>query len=481
MCIAIHKPAGVKLEESVYQECFRRNDHGGGFAYVAEIKKDGPQGIVVDKGFFNAKDMIKAIKEEEDREMIIHFRRASCGGITADMCHPFSFTSRCFPQFSFALIHNGTLPYHNEKHKSDTACFVDEVLFPHLDRDPYFLDNKPGQFMLRCLIGKNNKFVVLRYNNKTNQTKVYIINDGEGVRAKGCWFSNSSFIPPSPAVGAYEGEWDFPLAPGRLWPDGAPVGGYILNEWGFWVRAVNNTVVKSPPEIKQVPKPLCSKPLAKLLDGASAISCIMSHHSKLQKEPLLKLPPEQMAKVEKAVAALEEREAKREKAKEVASKIVQFNGSEKNIKLPAEDIEEDAVVAFPKGAEGTATIEVPRDADVKTETHCLKKGAGIDHLSKREKRTLKKLCKEYLDGLGFGDSGDMDFQEQLSWVREDVRDAVKATDEVMTDKELDRWIIAEHEAMMKRAADENAKKEESSNLRLQIEAERAEALKSQLP
>lgn len=457
MCIAIHKPKGIKLDYALYAECFSRNEHGSGIAYVDQIDKKGNRGIVIDKGFFNAPAMIKAIQEEEDREMLIHFRRASCGGITSDMCHPFGFHSRTFPQYSFALIHNGTLATRNELKKSDTACFVDDILEPHLDRDPFFLDYAPGRFMLANTIGKNNKFVIMRYDKRRNETKVFIINETEGVKDKGCWFSNSSYKPLI-QVG---GSWDNTLFPGRCWPDGEPVGGFVLNEHGIWVRPANHKAVK------QVKQRLLLTGVKKDGEPRCPLEAIINFNLKLQEES------DPMAHINRA---LEQTRRDVQKTLDARGKIVPFDPKATSAADTADGVEPDAVLAnasLNKGAEGTARIEVPRDADIAA-AQGGKRGADTRHLTKRERKDLKKLCSDYLRSTGVGDWAEMEFLEQLSWVRDDLREKIVVLTNV-DDTDVDRWLLVEFEEYRVRRAKEH---QDLKNLALQQKAEREEALKT---
>lgn len=189
MCIAIHKPAGVKLSAEVYNECFTRNREGAGMAYVegGELK--------VSKGFFNAAAAIEEIRKHEEGEMLIHFRIQTHGLVNEDNCHPFLHNSEKFPDFQFAMMHNGTLPYKDRDKKSDTRCFAEDIIFPMVDRDPWALDGVPQRWLIRQFIGDRNKIVIMRYQKSKDAVTVYIINDEAGTKELGCWFSNTSFRP----------------------------------------------------------------------------------------------------------------------------------------------------------------------------------------------------------------------------------------------------------------------------------------------
>lgn len=188
MCIIIAKPAGIKLDRELYEQCFLRNGDGGGISY-----SDGHQ-LIVDKGFFNFDSMYEAIKENEQREMLIHFRIQTHGTVSIDNCHPFYTASTLVPRYEFAIAHNGTLSWPASNGKSDTHCFVEAVLGPHLNRDPYFLEHAPGRYLLGSSIGTRNKIAVMRYDKDENKTETFIVNSAEGHKEHGCWFSNYSYV-----------------------------------------------------------------------------------------------------------------------------------------------------------------------------------------------------------------------------------------------------------------------------------------------
>lgn len=196
MCIIIHKNAGKVFPRELYDECFTRHSDGVGLAYV----KDGI--LVVDKGMFTFDEAYTKIKAEEHREMLIHFRNAPYNGNkNTELCHPFvvEVTDELGapdekPRFQFAITHNGSfLDYTPGKDTSDTKMFVDEILRPHLQHDPYFFDHLPGMYFLTRFCGVSNKMAIMRYDTEMDKTDVYIINPKQGEQYKGCWFSNDSF------------------------------------------------------------------------------------------------------------------------------------------------------------------------------------------------------------------------------------------------------------------------------------------------
>lgn len=181
------------------------NDDGVGFAYVDPEKKQ----LVIDKGFMHVGKALEAIQAKEDLEMLIHFRRISRGEKSEANCHPFGFnawycddnweydTEGKNPRFSFAVVHNGTLPFWSTAKESDTRCWVDNILAPELDINPWMIDRPSGRWFIKESIGSNNKIAIMRYDNMEHKLVTVIINE-DGISANkshGCWFSNYSWVP----------------------------------------------------------------------------------------------------------------------------------------------------------------------------------------------------------------------------------------------------------------------------------------------
>jgi hypothetical protein len=222
MCLIIWKPKDVTLDKALYERCFDQHSHGAGFAYFTE------DGLKCSKGYFKFKELYGKVKELEKLEMIIHFRNASPGMCIAyDQCHPFVFVSnpKLFyveseengkktkkAKFKWAVFHNGRLNYKNTKDKSDTNCFVDEVIGPELTSDPWFLDRASGVFMLGRTIASPgytlNKMAVMRYDAETKSQDIYIINEELWVKDHKCLFSNDSYKPTFVYLNNYQNQTD---------------------------------------------------------------------------------------------------------------------------------------------------------------------------------------------------------------------------------------------------------------------------------
>jgi hypothetical protein len=191
MCVIIHKPAGVKLHEYIYANSFNRNPDGAGFSYVKDGKLEVVKGIMTLKGFMDA------IEGIEDQELLIHFRKMSKGKVSEENCHPFLISSEESPEYSYAVVHNGTLSWHSTADRSDTSFFVEQFIKPIIDRDPYFFEFSNCRVMLGAYICSNNKICVMQYDAINDNMAVNIVNRLKGIEYHGCWFSNLSFTEES--------------------------------------------------------------------------------------------------------------------------------------------------------------------------------------------------------------------------------------------------------------------------------------------
>ena len=530
MCLALHKPKGIKLDKKYYEEAFRRNPDGGGFAYVGEAKHG--KMLIEDKGFFKTEDFIAAIQAVEEAEMIIHFRRASCGGVSLEMCHPFTWDCPQFSEYSFAVIHNGHLLYRSEAKKSDTACFVEDILRPHLSRDPWFLDSKSGMWMLDEIIGYNNKMVIMRYNAKKDETDTYIINQDAGVEELGCWFSNSSHkavVPITyPGYGGGMGcGWDGyddsprgpipnpttqhgpilrpPAGPPRKWDSAKGKWDYLnLDGWSFdknkrkWTKTYPASTA-------------AGKTASQLALGLTKAE----EKQKKERKPVVSMIALVVARHLQAMAEAAEEEDDTKDGVKADGTIYDMDGkpiatipsasewddmTESDWKAykaelaKCEKVTDELVKrGFPAKPEAPKTLEivvvpekpkeitVPRDAETRDEKKTPPvRGTGINHLRKTERKAYIKHCVQYLLFQNIPDVGGMTTHEKVLWIREDVRGAIDELND-LSDEQLDGWILTEIADLEQEFKNEVARshltKEAAENLQKEQLAERTEALR----
>ena len=176
MCIAILKPKDKTLSDEVLKTCAEANKDGCGFAFV-----DNNNVIHINK-YLNFDEFLKAYREvEHESNMLIHFRIATHGKVTADNCHPFLVNEH------LALIHNGTISGYGDKEKKvDTLDFIDKVLSKISWK---MIKNPAFRQLLGDAIGYS-KFCLL-----DNDGNYYIVNEHRGEWVDGVWYSNSSWKP----------------------------------------------------------------------------------------------------------------------------------------------------------------------------------------------------------------------------------------------------------------------------------------------
>jgi len=180
MCIAIHKPAGIKIDRDVLYSCWCGNSHGAGFVYV----KDGALTIV--KGLMTFGQFWAAYQEHktDDYQALIHFRLATHGGRNQKNTHPFE----VIPEL--ALIHNGVIhSLHTiDRSMSDTwhfAQFMKGLVMR--DRDAW-KDPIIKQEIEHEILGTWNKVAFLHANGECQ-----IYNRANWIEHEGALYSNGGF------------------------------------------------------------------------------------------------------------------------------------------------------------------------------------------------------------------------------------------------------------------------------------------------
>lgn len=105
MCVAIHVPREATPPTlNTLLDCEIENPHGGGIAYPTF------HGVQWHKGL-TAKQLHRYAQEHAGKPMLIHFRIATAGTISKELCHPFPITRKVSLALNgtanSVLIHNG--------------------------------------------------------------------------------------------------------------------------------------------------------------------------------------------------------------------------------------------------------------------------------------------------------------------------------------------------------------------------------------
>lgn len=188
MCIAIVKPMGVELpSKNLLKDCWENNPDGAGLMY-----NDGT-GVVIHKGFTKFKGFYKYLTQLDrqvdlkDKDVVLHFRIATSGGVNRECTHPFPITKdlnemkKLDGVCEYGFAHNGIIDGYGSKDFSDTMEYVADVISNIHD-----IDN--SEALINALAYEHaSRFVVL--------TKDNFELGGHWLLDKECYFSNGSYKP----------------------------------------------------------------------------------------------------------------------------------------------------------------------------------------------------------------------------------------------------------------------------------------------
>lgn len=202
MCIIVYKPAGVALpSKNILRNCWDNNDDGAGFMYPLN------DGVRISKGYMNFDDFMRdihALKNLKEKPLVIHFRIATHGKVSASMTHPFPVCSDEKLLLStrttcrFGLAHNGVIPIAGRyggvfgNQLSDTAIFVRDyaslIISDGWDR------NKNNIKLIERIA--ESKLAIMGPDGKVTLIGRFIENDG-------CYYSNMTFENYSTSLRSY--------------------------------------------------------------------------------------------------------------------------------------------------------------------------------------------------------------------------------------------------------------------------------------
>lgn len=186
MCIAIVKPMGTELPtKELLKRCWDNNPDGAGLMY-----NDG-NNVIIHKGFTKFKGFYKYLKaldkteDLKDKDLVLHFRIATSGGVNRECTHPFPITKDISDMkkldnvCEYGFAHNGIIDGYGSKDFSDTMEYVSTIISNIHD-----LDN--SESLINALAYEHaSRFVVL--------TKDNFELGGSWVLDNDCYFSNSTY------------------------------------------------------------------------------------------------------------------------------------------------------------------------------------------------------------------------------------------------------------------------------------------------
>ena len=142
MCVIIIKEKNETLpRKEILENCFDRNSHGAGFMYVESGR------VVIDKGYMDFdsfyshyKELCVKFNDFNNKNLVIHMRIATSGGIERENTHPFPLTDdyeemkELYFKTDVGIAHNGRIfdfepsKEQEEQKISDTMLFIKTYL-----------------------------------------------------------------------------------------------------------------------------------------------------------------------------------------------------------------------------------------------------------------------------------------------------------------------------------------------------------------
>lgn len=215
MCIVIYAPAGVVVPESHFENSFLGNSDGAGIMY------NNKEDVIIKKGFMNYDDFIKyAVTLPEDCDRVYHFRIATAGKVSKEVCHPYPVVNNVKKMMCTDVVcdigaaHNGIISWCTpvkqlKSSTSDSMIFLSSYVYPH--RNTVF---KSESFREILSHASGGKFAFM------NKNTVKLI--GNFIEDNGVFYSNSTYKnPPAYAYYRDSGTYNYYY---DSWEDGVESG-----------------------------------------------------------------------------------------------------------------------------------------------------------------------------------------------------------------------------------------------------------------
>lgn len=192
MCIIVAKKAGTALpKKATLQNCFDNNPDGAGYMFNLHDKIVIKKGYTQFESFYN--DILTDYKKYNlfYKNVVMHFRIATSGGITPAKTHPYPITDdeQQLNQLDiitqYGVAHNGVLSnFTYNKKLNDSQTFIKDFLYNILKIDKNFLNNKYIEKIILHEIG-SSKLAILH----GKQMHLY----GEFTEEAGVYYSNTTY------------------------------------------------------------------------------------------------------------------------------------------------------------------------------------------------------------------------------------------------------------------------------------------------
>lgn len=135
MCVIVYKKRGYNIPDKKFlYRCWTANPNGAGFAYNDNKSVHFVKGFETFKDFYNTLMQIDLTEKLKNKDLIMHFRIATSGGVTPQKTHPFEICTsykrmeRLQGTCKSAFFHNGIISEFASAKYSDTQNFNAMIL-----------------------------------------------------------------------------------------------------------------------------------------------------------------------------------------------------------------------------------------------------------------------------------------------------------------------------------------------------------------
>lgn len=194
MCIILYKPKNRKLpDKTILKNCFDNNNDGAGYMFVKNNQVYFKKGFTNFDTFYN--ELTKEYKSNnlDSKNLVLHFRIGTSGGINKEKTHPFIISDKdeklnqLKGYCKSAIVHNGIFSnYVNDnKNLSDTQNFIKGFLYPLLKLSHFNFNNKDITKLINKQI-ETSKIIIL-------DQKDNIFMYGNFIEDNGIYYSNTTY------------------------------------------------------------------------------------------------------------------------------------------------------------------------------------------------------------------------------------------------------------------------------------------------
>ena len=194
MCVIVYKPKNQKLpDKTILKNCWENNDDGAGYMFTKNNQVYFKKGFISFKKFY--KSLIHDYKSNnlESKNLVLHFRIGTSGGINKEKTHPFIISdnedrlNQLSGYCKSAVVHNGIFSdyVYDNKELSDTQNFIKLFLYPLLKLADFNFKNETVKKLIDKQIS-GSKLLIL-----DNKDNAYLY--GDFIESNGIYYSNTTY------------------------------------------------------------------------------------------------------------------------------------------------------------------------------------------------------------------------------------------------------------------------------------------------